>query len=82
MTTTMTFYELRAIKDKLPAGSMQKIADELGINVQAVKNYFGAEDYKQGKFVGVHLEQGPNGGMVRLDDTAILEKAKEIISNI
>ena len=80
MTTTITFNELRSIKDQLPAGSMQRIAEELGINVQAVKNYFGAEDYKQGKFVGVHLEQGPNGGMVRLDDTAILDKAREIIN--
>ena len=80
MTTTITFNELRSIKDQLPAGSMQRIAEELGIYVQAVKNYFGAEDYKQGKFVGVHLEQGPNGGMVRLDDTAILDKAREIIN--
>ena len=80
MTATITFNELRAIKDKLPSGSMERIANELEINVQAVRNYFGAEDYKQGKFVGVHLEQGPNGGMVRLDDTNILEKAKEIIN--
>ncbi len=29
MTTMITFNELRKIKDQLPSGSMQKIADEL-----------------------------------------------------
>ena len=31
MTTMITFNELRQIKDMLPSGSMQKIADELGL---------------------------------------------------
>lgn len=80
MTTMITFNELRNIKDQLPAGSMQKIANELGINVETVRNYFGGDDYTEGKAVGLHLEQGPNGGIVELDDTTILEKAKEMLA--
>ena len=68
MTTMITFNELRQIKDMLPSGSMQKIADELGLDVETVRNYF-----------GLHIEQGPNGGIVKLDDTTILEKAKEML---
>ena len=79
MTTMITFNELRKIKDQLPSGSMQKIADELGINVETVRNYFGGDDYNEGKAVGVHFEQGPHGGIVELDDITILEKAKELL---
>ncbi len=79
--TTMTFNELRQIKDQLPTGSMQKIADELGIDVETVRNYFGGDNYEEGKAVGVHFEQGPNGGVVQIDDTTILEKAKEMLRN-
>lgn len=64
----------------LPSGSMQKIATELGIDVQTVRNYFGGDDYDEGKTVGYHFEQGPNGGVVVLDDTTILEKAREILN--
>ena len=80
MTTMITFNELRQIKDMLPSGSMQKIADELGLDVQTVRNYFGGDDYDEGKTVGYHFEQGPNGGVVVLDDTTILEKAREILN--
>lgn len=81
MTTMITFNDLRKIKDQLPAGSMQKIANELGIDVETVRNYFGGDDYNEGKVVGIHFEQGPNGGIVELDDTTILEKAKEMLEN-
>ena len=80
MTTTITFNELRRLKDMLPSGSMQKIATELGIDVQTVRNYFGGDDYDEGKTVGYHFEQGPNGGVVVLDDTTVLEKAREILN--
>jgi hypothetical protein len=30
--------------------------------------------------VGIHIEPGPNGGIVLIDDSAILERAQEIIS--
>ena len=33
---TITFNELRRIKDSLPSGSMHRIADELGLNVDTV----------------------------------------------
>lgn len=79
--TTMTFNELRKIKDQLPSGSMQRIADELGIDVQTVRNYFGGDHYEEGKAVGIHFEQGPEGGIVQIDDTTILEKAQEILAN-
>lgn len=80
MTTMITFNELRRIKDMLPSGSMQKIATELDIDVQTVRNYFGGDDYDEGKTVGSHFEQGPNGGVVKLDDTTILEKAREMLN--
>lgn len=79
--TTMTFNELRKIKDQLPSGSMQKIANELGIDVETVRNYFGGDDYSQGKTVGIHFEKGPEGGIVQIDDTTILDKAKEMLAN-
>ncbi|MCC8173370.1 MAG: DNA-binding protein [Odoribacter sp.] len=79
--TTMTFNELRKIKDGLPSGSMQRIADDLGIDVATVRNYFGGNNYDTGKTVGVHFEQGPQGGVVQIDDTTILEKAKELLAD-
>ena len=39
MSIMITFDELRRIKDSLPTGSMQKIADELGISPETVRNY-------------------------------------------
>ena len=75
----ITFNELRRIKDKLPSGSSQRIADELGIDVEAVRNYFGGtQDAKSG--VGIHIEQGPDGGVVTLDDTTILDAAMRILN--
>ena len=79
MEKTLTFNELRGIKDRLPDGSMHCIATELGVNVETVRNYFGGYNYKEGKSCGFHLEQGPNGGIVVLDDTTILEKALKMI---
>lgn len=79
--TTMTFNELRRIKDQLPSGSMQKIADDLGIDVETVRNYFGGDHYEEGKAVGIISEKGPEGGFVQIDDTTILEKAKQMLEN-
>ena len=36
MTKTITFNELRRLKDSLPDGSTHRIADELGISAPAV----------------------------------------------
>ncbi len=76
---TITFNELRKIKDSLPDGSISKIADELNLDVETVRNYFGGANYDQGETVGIHLEKGPNGGIVVLDDTTILNMAKKIL---
>ena len=35
MTKTITFNELRRLKDSLPDGSTHRIADELGISISA-----------------------------------------------
>ena len=82
MTKTITFNELRRIKDALPSGSMAKIAHELGLEKQTVKNYFGGTDYKEGKSVGLHIDPGPGGGIVQLDDTSILEVAERMLNEI
>lgn len=79
MMKTVTFNELRRIKDNLPDGSMHKIADELGISVATVRNYFGGHNYKDGNSCGIHIEPGPDGGIVMLDDPTILEKALVIL---
>ena len=76
---TITFNELRRIKDSLPSGSMLRIADELNMTVETVRNFFGGHNFKNGKSVGIHLEPGPDGGLVMLDDTTVLEKALQIL---
>lgn len=77
----ITFDELRKIKHNLPTGSIHKIAEELNIEEQTVRNYFGAKKYEDGKIVGKHIQPGPDGGYVTLEDTKILEVAKRIIES-
>lgn len=79
MTKTITFNELRKVKDSLPSGSMTKIADELGLEKETVRNYFGGHNFKDGKSCGMHIEPGPDGGLVMLDDTQILDIALRIL---
>jgi hypothetical protein len=79
MTKTITFNDLRRLKDSLPDGSMHKIADKLNITVQTVRNYFGGSNYDFGKNCGVHIEPGPNGGIVVLDDSTIYDMAIKIL---
>ena len=64
MTKTITFNELRKIKDSLPDGSTHRIADELGLSVETVRNYFGGQNFQDGKSCGIHIEPGPDGGLV------------------
>lgn len=40
MTKTISFNDLRRIKDSLPDGSMHKIADKLNTTVQTVRKAF------------------------------------------
>ncbi len=79
MERKITFNELRKIKDSLPDGSIKKLAQEFEVTEDTVRNYFGGSNYTRGAAVGIHMEPGPNGGIVLLDDAAILERAKEIL---
>jgi hypothetical protein len=76
----ITFNELRKIKDSLPDGSIHRIARELDLNVETVWNYFGGYSHPEGRPMGVHLEEGPNGGIVALDDERILQRARQILN--
>jgi len=80
MAKTITFNELRKIKDQLPSGSIKKIAEQLDLNEETVRNYFGGTNFDKGQSVGIHFEQGPGGGIVKFDDTTILDMAMEMIS--
>jgi hypothetical protein len=79
MRKTITFDELRKIKDQLPSGSMKKIAEKLDMHEDTVRNYFGGTNFDKGQSVGIHIEQGPGGGIVSFDDTTILDMAREMI---
>lgn len=76
----ITFEELRKIKHSLPTGSVKKIADEVGVEEQTVRNYFGAMKYEDGRIVGKHLQPGPGGGIVHIEDDTILTVAKRLIA--
>lgn len=78
MEKKITFNELRKIKDSLPDGSIKQMAQEFEVSEETVRNYFGGANYTDGKAVGIHMEPGPNGGIVLLDDTTILERAQEL----
>lgn len=79
MTKTITFNDLRRLKDSLPDGSMHRIADQLNVTVQTVRNYFGGTNYDFGKNLGIHIEPGPDGGIVVLDDSTIYDMAIDIL---
>lgn len=79
MAKVITFQELRRIKDSLPDGSIHRIAEELKVPVETVRNYFGGSSYDKGESCGVHIEPGPDGGFVSLDDTTILDRALEML---
>ncbi|MDX8338476.1 DNA-binding protein [Draconibacterium sp. IB214405] len=79
MEKRITFNELRKIKDSLPDGSIRQIAQEFELREETVRNYFGGANYTSGRAVGIHMEPGPNGGIVLLDDTAILDRAQQLI---
>ena len=81
MSRLMTFNELRDIKDSLPEGSMHRIADELNMSVETVRNFFGGQNFSIGESVGIHLEPGPDGGLVCIDDTTVLDKALAILES-
>lgn len=71
--------ELRRIKHALPTGSVSRIAQELQVDEQTVRNYFGANKFGKGDVVDRHVQPGPQGGIVHLEDEAILQSALRII---
>lgn len=71
--TRTTFNKLREVKDALPHGSMAVIAEELGLAADDVRAYFNGTAES-----GYHIEAGPDGGIVMLEDTRILEVALRI----
>ncbi len=77
----ISFSELRQIKHQLPRGSVSRIANELKITEQTVRNYFGANKFEDGDITGKHIQPG-GGGVVELKDTVILEAAKRILTEI
>jgi len=81
MERKITFNELRKIKDSLPDGSIRLLAKEFDVTEETVRNYFGGANYTHGTSVGIHLEPGPNGGIVLIDDAAILNRAQEMIAS-
>jgi len=74
----ITFKELRNIKHALPTGSIRIIAQDLKLEEQTVRNFFGAKK-TPGQNATWHLQPGPDGGIVNIKDTTILDRAKEII---
>ncbi|MFQ5445567.1 MAG: DNA-binding protein [Saprospiraceae bacterium] len=76
----ITMKELRDIKHSLPTGSVARIAKELEIEEQTVRNYFGAQKYDQGGIAGIQIQPGPDGGIVQIEDTRIIEVAKRLIA--
>ena len=78
----ITFNELRKIKDSLPHGSMKTIADKLNLSEDSVRNYFGGSNYNSGTCADIHVEQGPDGGVVQIQDSTILDMAKNILESL
>jgi len=76
----ISFEELRKVKDSLPDGSIKKIAEQLNIDEDTVRNYFGGAHYTEGESIDIHYEKTASGGVVKLENTAIFEAAKKLIS--
>lgn len=77
----ISYNELRQIKHQLPTGSVKRIADSLNVDEQSVRNYFGAKKYdSDGQIIGKHIQPGPNGGIVNLENDKILNLAKQMIN--
>ncbi|MBE0668247.1 MAG: DNA-binding protein [Bacteroidia bacterium] len=80
MARTITFSQLRKIKDQLPDGSISKIASKLDLSEETVRNYFGGWNFDRGQSAGIHIEKGPEGGIVTIEDTTILEIAESMMA--
>jgi hypothetical protein len=74
----ITFEDLRKIKHSLPHGSITRIASELSLPEDTVRDYFGGGKYHSSTN-DWHIEPGPNGGIVSIQDTKILDLANKIL---
>lgn len=81
MLMLIRFEDLRQVKDQLPHGSMAKIAQELNLDVDTVRNYFGSQHYENANYVEAHYEQG-GGGVVELEDTQIYQQALKHLNEV
>lgn len=81
MELKITFNELRQVKDSLPKGSVKLLSEEFDVTEETIRNYFGGANYDKGTSVGMHIEPGPNGGIVLLDDSTIFDRAKQLIKH-
>jgi hypothetical protein len=79
MARTITFSNLRKIKDQLPDGSIREIAGKLNLSEETVRNYFGGWNFDRGQSAGIHIEKGPEGGIVTIEDTTILDLAESML---
>jgi hypothetical protein len=79
MEIKITFNELRKVKDSLPQGAIKTLSQEFNLSEETIRNYFGGSNYDKGSVVGIHMEPGPNGGVVLIDDSTIFDRAKELI---
>lgn len=79
MARTITFSNLRKIKDQLPDGSIKEIATKLNLSEETVRNYFGGWNFDRGQSAGIHIEKGPEGGIVTFEDTTILDLAESML---
>lgn len=73
------FEEFRKVKDRLPHGSIRKIAAKCSVDEETVRNYFGGTHYDTGHVTGIHFEKGINGGLVQIDDPTIFECARHLL---
>ena len=75
----ITFEQLRNIKHSLPTGSVKRIATELKLEEQTVRNYFGAKKQSAKAITDWHKQAGPGGGVLRIENLNILNLARQII---
>lgn len=73
----MTFSEIRKLKDRMPNGTMHVLAQELGVTVETVRNYFGGENFQLGQPVGIHRELGSQQVILEVDEH-IIQRAQQL----
>ena len=70
-----------SITPNLPTESvLQSKYSKSNAAVDSVRNYYGGRHPEAKEGVGIHIEQGPDGGVVTLDDTTILDAAMRILN--